>query len=154
MSDTPSPLLSALEDAFSKGGEEAALRCVLEHFGADGGTLHRMGDDGQLHLSAAFPPMPPALLEKITVIPVGKGMAGLAVERGEPVQSCNLQEDTTGDVRPGAKQTGLQGSTCVPVLRDGDVVGALGIGTLAERTFSDEENALLMEAGRRLAGEA
>ena len=35
-------------------------------------------------------------------------------ERAEPVTACNLQTDTSGDVRPGARATGLQGSICVP----------------------------------------
>lgn len=147
MTDAAQTFLSAVRDAASA---EGALRLVLEHFSADGGTIHYMEADGQLHLAANFPPMPESLLEKIRVIPVGKGMAGLAVERAEPVQSCNLQTDTTGDVRPGAKQTGLQGSTCVPILDGGSAVGALGIGTRAERTFTDEENALLMEVGQAL----
>ena len=57
----------------------------------------------------------------------GKGMAGLAVERNAPVNTCNIQTDTTGDVRAGAKATGLEGAIVVPITRDGAAVGALGI---------------------------
>jgi len=146
-----SPLLTEVQAAAARSDHAAALRAVLAHFGADGGTIHLLQDDGDLHLAANHPRMPEPLLEKIRVIPVGKGMAGLAVERKEPVQTCNLQTDESGDVRPGAKQTGLQGSTCVPILKGGRAVGALGIGTQAERTFTDEENALLLELGRALA---
>ena len=75
----------------------------------------------------------------------------LAVERAEPVTACNIQTDTTGDVRPGAKATGMQGAIVVPVLAGERAVGALGIANRHERTFSVEETALLTEIGRRIA---
>ncbi|MFT5292561.1 MAG: L-methionine (R)-S-oxide reductase, partial [Planctomycetota bacterium] len=135
---------------FTTEGPAAALGMVMQHFEADGGTIHLLGEDGNLHLKANLPEMPPDLLKIISIIPVGKGMAGLAVQRGVPVQSCNIQTDDTGDVKPGAKKTGLQGSTCVPILRGERAVGALGVGTVAEHTYTDEENELLMEMGRQL----
>ena len=95
--------------------------------------------------------MPPPVLETIRLIPVGKGMAGLAVERREPVTACNLQTDQSGDVRPGAKQTGLQGSIVVPLFAGERAVGSLGVGSQAERDFDEDEVALLLEAGRALA---
>jgi len=129
----------------------AALSSTHERLGMTDGTIHSLGDDGHLHLAAGGEEMPAAVLEKIAVIPVGKGMAGLAVERCEPVTACNLQTDTSGDVRPGALQTGLQGSIVVPILADGKPVGALGVANRRERTFTDDETALLLEIGRRLA---
>jgi L-methionine (R)-S-oxide reductase len=130
----------------------AALSSIHERLGTTGGTIHSLGDDGHQHLAAGGEKMPPVVLEKIAVIPVGKGMAGLAVERCEPVTACNLQTDTSGDVRPGALQTGLQGSIVVPILADGKPVGALGVANRRERTFTEEETELLLEIGRRLAG--
>ena len=87
----------------------------------------------------------------IRVIPVGKGMAGLAVERRAPITACNIQTDASGDVRPGAKATGLEGAICVPVLSGARAVGALGVANRAERTFTDDEQALLLDIGRELA---
>jgi GAF domain-containing protein len=78
-------------------------------------------------------------------------MAGLAVERGEPVDACNIQTDTSGDVRPGAKATGMEGAIVVPVFDGARVIGALGIANRGERTFSDEEKVTLIAAGRALA---
>jgi putative methionine-R-sulfoxide reductase with GAF domain len=76
----------------------------------------------------------------VKVVPVGKGMAGLAAERKCAVNSCNLQQDTTGDVRPGARATGLAGSVAVPVLSaDGRVLGVVGVATRAERTFTTDD---------------
>src|ERR1700728_1854750 len=86
-----------------------ALGCVVRAFGADTGTLHLLEDDGRLHLKALTGQFPPPVLAMIQEIPVGKGMAGLAVERREPVDACNIQTDTSGGrhgliVRRGARQ--------------------------------------------------
>ncbi len=128
------------------------LELTLSHFRADTGTLHEMGPDGMLHLKAWTGGIPEQLLPLIETIPVGKGIAGLAVERQEPVNMCNLQADQSGDVRPRAKKTGVQGSICVPLMTGGKAVGALGVATQQERDFSDSEIALLLEVGQRLTG--
>jgi GAF domain-containing protein len=104
-----------------------------------------------LHLAASSGGLPEAVIDRIRVIPIGKGMAGLAVERRRTVDSCNIQTDETGDVRPGAKLTGMQGAIAVPMFRQEQATGALGVASRGERTFTAEEIALLEEAGRRLA---
>jgi len=53
-------------------------------------------------------------------------------------------------VRAGAKSTGLQGSLVVPIMRDGEAVGALGIANQKERTFTEAETDLLLRTGRVL----
>ena len=93
------------------------LTRILEELSADSGTIHLLGDDGVLHLNAASAGIPQVVLDTIKDVPVGKGMAGLAVERKQPVNACNIQTDASGDVRPGARATGLQGSVVVPLLR-------------------------------------
>jgi GAF domain-containing protein len=130
-----------------------ALARILEKFGADSGTIHTLEDDGVLHLRAASGGIPPVVLETIRRVPVGKGMAGLAVERRQPVDACNIQTDVSGDVRPGARATGLQGSIVVPMLRGDMAVGALGVANRRERTFTPEETAFLMDVGRVLAAQ-
>ncbi len=127
-----------------------ALELILGHLDCDTGTIHRLGDDGMLHLDAWAGQIPEQLLPVIQTIPVGKGIAGLAVERAQPVDMCNLQTDTSGDARPGAKQTGARGSLCVPMMRDGKPVGALGVATASERRFNELETQILLEAGRIL----
>jgi L-methionine (R)-S-oxide reductase len=128
-----------------------ALGCVVRGFGADTGTLHVLGEDGLLHLKALSGDFPPPVLAVIQKIPVGKGMAGLAVERAQPVDACNIQTDASGDVRPGAKATGMEGAIVVPVFDGARVVGALGIANRGERTFNEEEKNALIAAGRALA---
>lgn len=138
-----------IEDSFEQG-TDAVLSATIASFAADSGTLHTLSDDGVLHLRAATG-LPEPVKAVIQRIPIGKGMAGLAVERGEPVTACNIQTDTSGDVRPGARATGMEGAIVVPVLRGDTAVGALGIANRGERTFSEDEIALLLEIGRRIA---
>lgn len=137
----------------AQGGEDyaGALSDIVARFAADSGTIHLLGDDGLLHLAAASGGLPPQVLQTIATIPVGKGMAGLAVERRQPVDACNIQTDDSGDVRPGARATGLAGAIVVPIFRGEAVVGALGIANRAERRFEQAEIEALLEAGRRLA---
>lgn len=130
---------------------EASLNAVIADLGADGGTLHLLGDDGLLHLRAHAPDMPEQVLSIIRTIPVGKGMAGLAVERARPVDVCNIETDDSGDVRPGARLTGLNSGLAVPLFRGERVIGALGVGNRAERTFTKSEVERLLAAGREMA---
>ncbi len=132
----------------ARGDLEEVLRLTLDHFQADTGTLHTLGSDGLLHLRAWVGNIHDELLPIISAIPVGKGIAGLAVQRNKPVDFCNLQTDQSETVRPGASTTGVRGSLCVPLTYCGRAAGALGIGTNVEREFSNEEIALLMETGR------
>jgi GAF domain-containing protein len=132
------------------GEPDEVLRLTIHHLGAETGTIHRLGPDGLLHLEAKAGNIPPALLPVIEKIPVGKGIAGLAVERKKPVDLCNLQTDNSGAVRPGARQTGVKGSICVPIMVGERAVGALGIGTGEERQFREDETRLLLAVGRIL----
>lgn len=130
----------------------SALAAVVKHMNADSGTIHLMGPDGALHLETASAGIPPQVAAIVQTVPVGKGMAGLAAERRHPVTACNIQTDTSGDVRPGAKATGLEGAIALPMFRGDEVAGVLGVANRAERTFTGEETALLLDIGRSLAG--
>lgn len=148
---TDHEFLTALARDVQNGASwDAALARILAHFAADSGTIHMLAADGVLHLRAASAGIPEVVLNTVRTVPVGKGMAGLAVERRQPVNACNIQTDTSGDVRPGAKATNLQGSIVVPIMRGDAAVGALGVANRHERTFSDAEAALLVDAGRVL----
>jgi len=129
----------------------AALAAIIAYFRADSGTIHMLEADGVLHLKAASKGLPDAVLEVVRLVPVGKGMAGLAVERAQPVSVCNLQTDSSGDAKPGARATGMEGAIVVPIFSGEKAAGALGIANRAARTFSEEETALLIEAGRAVA---
>ena len=126
------------------------LEAIISRFAADTGTIHLV-EDGVLILKAHIG-VAAQVLQILCKIPIGKGMAGLAVERNEPVLSCNIQVDRTGDVRSGATLTGVRGAVVAPI-RDGggNAVGALGIGVQREHAWCDAEVARLLEEARRLA---
>ena len=132
-------------------GLGSALRTVQEAFGAQIGTIHRLEADAHLALVVASAGIPEPVLAASRRIPLGKGIAGEAAKTGKPVTMCNLQTDTSGVARPGAKATGAGGTLCVPILDGTRVVGTLGIGWMAERAITDGEADALVAAGRALA---
>jgi L-methionine (R)-S-oxide reductase len=131
------------------------LAGVLAEFSCQTGTLHRA--DGEFLDLVAHVGVPEMLIPKISRIPFGKGIAGAAAERREPVELCNLQQDLGGVARPDARQTQVSGSLAVPVFSpDGaKVLGTLGIGMMAPHDFTDDEKARLAgiaaEVGRHWA---
>jgi signal transduction protein with GAF and PtsI domain len=141
-----------IQAALSAGSLKEVLHFTMAHFHADTGTIHLLEADGVLHLKAASAGIPEPVLKAVERVPVGKGMAGLAVERKEPVSVCNLQTDQSGNARPGAKATGMEGALVVPILQDEKAVGALGIANRQPRTFTPDETAELMNIGRAIAG--
>ncbi|HEV3086096.1 MAG TPA: GAF domain-containing protein [Candidatus Elarobacter sp.] len=129
---------------------QAELETIVGRFGADTGTIHLV-ENGVLILKAHVG-VPPQVVQIVSEVPIGKGMAGLAAERNEPVSTCNIQSDRSGDVRPGAAQTGVGGAIVVPI-RDaaGRAVGALGIGVRREHDYSEAETAQLLNEAALLA---
>ncbi len=144
------PADDELRGALARGGPDEFLRVLGDVCATPCGTIHWLGADGLLHL-AAHRAIPAEVLERIQTIPIGKGMAGLALERAVPVTLCNLQTDTSGDARPGAKATGMGGSIAVPILSGERAIGVLGVAQAGEREYSEREIALLLGAGRLLA---
>lgn len=128
------------------------LEKILARFGCSAGTIHLLEtNSGLLKLEAARG-MPDVVLEKIGTIPVGKGMAGIAAERREAVQVCNLQTDTSGVVRPGARDTKMEGSVAAPMISTaGELRGTLGIAKAVPYDFTNEECELLLRVGRLFA---
>jgi hypothetical protein len=104
----------------TKAKLEQWLEAFIASHGGIAGTVHTMGTE-VLELAAAVR-IPDKVQELTARIPKGKGMAGLAWERGAPVQTCNLQTDTSGDVRPGARAVDAQAAVALPVH---DAAGAL-----------------------------
>ena len=128
---------------------QAQLEEIVRRFGADTASVHLL-EDGVLILKAQVG-LPAHVAEIVSRVPVGKGMAGLAAERNEPVSTCNIQTDETGDVPSGAKATGVNGAIVVPI-RDaqGRAQGALGIGVHRTYEYTVEETAQLLNAASQL----
>jgi L-methionine (R)-S-oxide reductase len=122
---------------------DAALKKTLEQvladFHSETGTIHLLDTQAQLLQLAAQVGLPPQMLDIVKTIPVGKGIAGQTVVQNQPVKICNLQTDTSGVAKPGARATGVGGSICVPIRKDGKVVGTFGIGTMRQHDYTPEE---------------
>lgn len=127
---------------------EAVLDIVLAYFACTSGTIHSLDPKSLMLGLRARRNIPDGLLPRIQQIPIGKGMAGLAVESRRPVQVCNLQTDTSGVAKPAAKETGMEGSIAVPFLADDQVVGVLGVAKPTVYEFKESEIALLMDIGK------
>ena len=126
------------------------LSAVLAHFHSETGTIHRLDAGTQLLHLAVQQGLPPQLLGVVGTIPVGKGIAGQVIAQGKPVTICNLQTDTSGVAKPGARQTGVGGSLCVPIRNQGMIVGTFGVGTMRPYEYTTEETALLEEIGQMI----
>ena len=129
---------------------ENALRETLRLFCSETGAIHTLDAEKQLLHLATQIGLPPQLLDIVKTIPVGKGIAGQVAAQNKPVSICNLQVDSSGVAKPGAKQTGVGGSLCVPIRRGDTLVGTLGVGTVRPYEYTADETRELEEIGRRL----
>ncbi len=114
------------------------LRDFLARHRAVAGSVHVVDGD---HLSiAASVNLPPKVIELTSTIPLGKGMAGLAWQHDKPIQTCNLKEDTSGAVKPGAKAVDGKAAVALPVHdQSGMVRAVVGLAWLDERELPADE---------------
>jgi signal transduction protein with GAF and PtsI domain len=131
---------------------QSALDAIAGEYQARSATLHVADlEERRLHMVASRG-IPEHIVAITRDIPFGKGMAGLCADRLAPVMVCNVQQDTSGQSRPGAKETGVAGAIVVPVLAgDGHLVGTLGIGKSEEHEYSDAEQQTLEACAACLA---
>jgi len=117
---------------------EAWLQDTLAQVNATSGTVH-IHENGGLRLAAAVN-IPPPVQQIVQWVPNGKGMAGLALQRRQPIQTCNLQEDRSGNVKPGAKAVNAQAAIALPIQDSaGEVLAVVGMAFQEEREFSPAE---------------
>ena len=127
------------------------LTGFLNTVGGVAGTVHVREQDN-LRL-VACQNIPEPVQRIIGLVPRGKGMAGLALERGVPVQTCNLKEDTSGDVRPGAKAVDAGAAVAVPVRSsDGTIAAVVGAAFAENREIGSEELMRIAQAASSLPG--
>ncbi len=126
------------------------LESILTAFDCTTGTIHTLDKGTGLLMLKSQQGIPEFLLPKMSAIPIGKGMAGIAAERRQPVEMCNLQTDESGVARPAAKETRVEGSIAVPMLVDGELVGTFGIAKPAPYDFTKEESDALLKIGQQI----
>lgn len=121
---------------------------IARHDGV-AGTVHvQRGED--LYLTAAHN-IPPQVVAVVAHVPRGKGMAGAAQIKKEPVQTCNLQTDETGNVKPGAKAVAAQAAVALPVLdAAGAVCAVVGIAWVKEGEIASAEERAMMKLAESL----
>jgi hypothetical protein len=125
------------------------LEAFIASHGGIAGTVHvQRGED--LYLTAAHN-IPPQVIAIVAHVPHGKGMAGVAQVKKEAVQTCNLQSDETGNIKPGAKAVDAQAAVALPVL---DAVGAVravvGIAWSKEGEIGPAEEQALLKLAAEL----
>ncbi len=110
---------------------------LLGRHGAIAGTVHVVRGDA-LEIAAAHN-IPPKVQEVTARIPLGKGMAGLAWQHDKPISTCNLKEDETGAVKPGARAVDGKAAIALPVHESSGMVRAVvGLAWADERDLPDD----------------
>jgi hypothetical protein len=109
----------------------------LQANGAVAGSVHLVEGDG-LRLAAAFN-LPDKVQQIVEWVPSGKGMAGQALARGEPIFTCNLKDDSSGAVRPGAKAVDAKSAVALPIRNEAEkIVAVVGFAFADEREFTHD----------------
>src|SRR3954463_10510746 len=151
------PVPPAVAAAIQVQSLDGALSATLEHFGCQAGTIHILPADStdNLLLLAAHRGLPPPIVTIVKTVPIGKGIAGLAAERREPITICNLQTDTSGQARPAARTTGMEGSLAVPILDEtGALRGVLGIAKADAYDWPEPETQQVLAVAAEFARHA
>ena len=129
--------------------QQQGLESVVAQLDAIAGTVHvQRGED--LYLAAAHN-IPSHVVAIVAHVPHGKGMAGVAQVKKQPVQTCNLQTDETGNIKPGAKAVDAQAAIALPVLDEvGTVRAVVGIAWSKEGEIGQDEEKALMKLAAAL----
>jgi hypothetical protein len=132
------------------------LEKFIEAQGGIAGTVHSYVSSNErkgLELVAAVR-IPAKVQEIVAWVPPGKGMAGQALTQKKPIQTCNLKDDSSGAVRPGAKAVDAQAAVALPVPRaSGEIAAVVGIAFSDERVFDIETLSRLQHAAADVARE-
>ena len=112
--------------------------------GTSGAVLYRLEPETQNLVSLAFSgDVGPGFTERAAVVPPGFGVVGRAVRERQPVVTPDVLADPgvalTPELRSYVEQAAFRAVLGVPLLVQGRVVGALGIGTRAGHVFDAEE---------------
>jgi len=125
------------------------LESFVAEQGGIAGTVHVQRDE-DLYLTAAHN-IPPKVVAIVAHVSHGKGMAGLAQVKQQPVQTCNLQTDETGNIKPGAKAVDAQAAIALPVLDEaGAVCAVVGIAWSKEGEIGPAQEQVMMKLAAAL----
>jgi L-methionine (R)-S-oxide reductase len=129
---------------------QAWLEAFVERSGGIAGTVHLVTGPDELTLAAAVR-IPEPVKQIVAKVPRGKGMAGLAFEKNEPISTCNIKTDSTGQVRPGARAVDARAGVALPVAdASGRVRAVVGVAFTDEKALSEDELAGLARDAAKL----
>lgn len=127
------------------------LEAFLRRHSSVAGCVHLARPDGIVLVAASN--IPAEVQNAVAVLTPGKGMAGVTVERKQPVVIRDVQNDDSGVLRPRARTVRVRGSVSVPVLdEDHELLAVVGIGFADDRDISEEEVAALGAAAADIPG--
>lgn len=144
MKSSIASIITSLQNKKEINDWQELITEIISSFDCTTGTIHILDSETEMLKLQAQQGIPSFLLPKMKEIPIGKGMAGIAAERKEPVEMCNLQTDDSGTARPAAKETKVEGSIAVPMLHDGRLYGVLGIAKPHPYDFTNDEKSSLL----------
>jgi hypothetical protein len=122
---------------------QAWLESFVSSSGGIAGTVHMVTSPDELSLAAAVR-IPEPVKQIVARVPKGKGMAGLAFEKDQPISTCNIKTDSTGQVRPGARAVDARAGVALPVHDGaGRIRAIVGIAFTDEKALSESELAAL-----------
>ena len=134
----------------ARADPQSWLDAFVRDSGGIAGTVHLLTAPDELSLAAAVR-IPEPVKQIIARVPRGKGMAGLALERDEPISTCNIKTDATGQVRPGARMVDARAGVALPVHDgSGKVRAVVGVAFTDEKALSEAELAELARAAHTL----
>ena len=151
-SDKLRDLQSVTDTALSylpfEGLLDELLNRIVEILDVDTAALLLLEDDGRTLVPRAAKGLEEEVEQRIR-IPVGRGFAGRVAGTRKAVRITDLEHAEI--VNPLLRAKGLKSLLGVPLIVEGGVIGVLHVGSLRERTFSDDDVELLMSAGDRAA---
>lgn len=144
-------IINSIRKTSGEPNWQELLETIISSFDCTTGTIHTLDPTTNLLILKSHKGIPEFLLPKMSSIPIGKGMAGIAAERKAPVEMCNLQTDDSGVARPAAKETKVEGSIAVPMMLEGELYGTLGIAKPEPYDFTKSESDALLTIGEEIA---
>ncbi len=144
-------IINSIRKTSGEPNWQELLETIISSFDCTTGTIHTLDPTSNLLVLKSQKGIPDFLLPKMSSIPIGKGMAGIAAERKAPVEMCNLQTDDSGVARPAAKETKVEGSIAVPMMLEGELYGTLGIAKSEPYDFTKSESDALLAIGEEIA---
>ncbi len=136
-------------DSAPEASVQAWLESYIRTHAGVAGTVHRRSGEDLLLVAAMN--IPPKVQDIVRVVPKGKGMAGLAFLQDTAIATCNIRDDNTGRVKPGAKAIDARAGVALPVHDGAGAVRAVvGIAFMEEKELTESELAALGTAAATL----